>query len=449
MTTQQFSKFINWRIASLLSPEPSTSEPLVEPAEHDLDNPSYDSQTPAALDYKSTEFVDPADDSDDPDYHPDSPSHGRGEKRKRVNTGPGSPSDERRKRKRGDQDEIRSDHTEGDDLSTSSRDGDFGLHADQNGDSDGNQHLGNSEPEPHYDQIHPRQRKKQLEGTLLTSEVGTGKTLTYGTVLLMEYYRIRELQSRGKAFDAYPSIIVMPPSLVVQTFNELHNTFKELNFWVWYDSQWGISQEDPRWERTLTQQKSDEKMKTWIENRNSADTATIIIASHSTLTSRWAWKETVEFEPGSGVTNHTRTTITHQLDDREYAEAVNLSPAAAVTASANEEAKRNQGGGSAGKRLTTSRKVDTILQDSRKEEILQGALARMKQTRKKTTKIPPTRLGLEKKEGMSKKAQSSRRPKLLEETTWYQHSYFTEEGLLNTWYNYEEYQEYRLELLSE
>ncbi|KAK3950168.1 hypothetical protein QBC32DRAFT_316152 [Pseudoneurospora amorphoporcata] len=359
MTTQQFSEFINWRIASLFSPEPSTSEPLIEPAEHNLENPSYDGQNPAALDYKSTEFVDPADDSDDSDYHPDSPSHGRGEKRKRVNTGPGSPSDERRKRKRGDQDEIRSDHTEGGDLSTSSRDGDFGLH---------------HEPEPHYDQIHPRPRKKQLEGTLLTSEVGTGKTMTYGTVLLMEYYRIRELQS-------------------------------------------------------LTQQKFDEKMKTWIENCNSADTATnIIIASHSTLTSIWAWKEIVEFEPGSGVTNHTMTTITRQLDDREYAEAVSLSPAAAVTASANKEAKRNQGGGSA---------VDTILQDSRKEGILQGALARMKQTRKKTAKIPPTRLSLEKKEGMTKKAQSSRRPKRLEETTWYQHSYVTEEGLLNTWYNYE------------
>ncbi|KAK3345473.1 hypothetical protein B0H65DRAFT_549171 [Neurospora tetraspora] len=137
--------------------------------------------------------------------------------------------------------------------------------------------------------------RSPLRGVLLASEVGTGKTLIYGTVLLMEYYRLKALEANKQPVKAYPSIIVMPSSLVAQTFAELHNTFHDLRFYVWYDTAGGVSTSDPRRERTLTQATFDALMDDCIRNRHSSETAqVVVIAAHTTVTSRWA-KQSTDF----------------------------------------------------------------------------------------------------------------------------------------------------------
>lgn len=137
--------------------------------------------------------------------------------------------------------------------------------------------------------------RSPLRGALLASEVGTGKTLIYGTVLLMEYYRLKALEANKQPVKAYPSIIVMPSSLVAQTFAELHNTFHDLRFYVWYDTAGGVSTSDPRRERTLTQATFDALMDDCIRNRHSSETAqVVVIAAHTTVTSRWA-KQSTDF----------------------------------------------------------------------------------------------------------------------------------------------------------
>ena len=63
----------------------------------------------------------------------------------------------------------------------------------------------------------------------------TGKTLVYGAVLWMEYLRLKRHYANGRGTDvqAYPSIAIMPPGLIVQTFNELRTFFPYLDIHVW------------------------------------------------------------------------------------------------------------------------------------------------------------------------------------------------------------------------
>ncbi|KAJ4359031.1 hypothetical protein N0V85_009485 [Neurospora sp. IMI 360204] len=129
-----------------------------------------------------------------------------------------------------------------------------------------------------------------LQGALLTSEVGTGKTLIYGTVLLMQYLRLQKLDKEGKPVEAIPSIIVLPSSLVPQTFAELQGTFSNLDFYCWYDTAGDIAVGDARRPKTtLTQETFDKLMENCVAKRGSPSTARkVIIAAHTTITTRWA-----------------------------------------------------------------------------------------------------------------------------------------------------------------
>lgn len=70
MTTSEYREFINWRIASLMSPEPSGSEPIVETEDHDFADPSNHDLDPVTLDTPDT--TEDTDDDQDDDWLLDS-----------------------------------------------------------------------------------------------------------------------------------------------------------------------------------------------------------------------------------------------------------------------------------------------------------------------------------------------------------------------------------------
>ncbi|KAK1777545.1 hypothetical protein QBC45DRAFT_469452 [Copromyces sp. CBS 386.78] len=105
----------------------------------------------------------------------------------------------------------------------------------------------------------------------------------------MEFLRLREKERKKEPIEAFPTIIALPSSLVGQTFTELSQTFRDLDFWCWYENPSQIPREDPRFAKTLVQETFDCLIRGCIQNRHKADTAkTVIIAAHTTLTKRWA-----------------------------------------------------------------------------------------------------------------------------------------------------------------
>ncbi|KAK3398813.1 hypothetical protein B0T20DRAFT_218501 [Sordaria brevicollis] len=121
--------------------------------------------------------------------------------------------------------------------------------------------------------------------------MGTGKTLIYSSVLFIEHKRLCDLEQKGEAIQAYPSIVVLPPSLVPQTFEELHNTFGDLRIYCWYVESSGIPRHDPRHDKTLNQGRFDELMARCVGRRHKADTArVVIIAAFTTINWRWGFR---------------------------------------------------------------------------------------------------------------------------------------------------------------
>lgn len=64
-----------------------------------------------------------------------------------------------------------------------------------------------------------------LRGALMANEVGIGKTITAICVIILDWLDMKRKAAEGEAIEAYPTLMVVPASLVGQTFNEVTKWF--------------------------------------------------------------------------------------------------------------------------------------------------------------------------------------------------------------------------------
>ncbi|KAK8063118.1 hypothetical protein PG996_007770 [Apiospora saccharicola] len=71
-----------------------------------------------------------------------------------------------------------------------------------------------------------REKEKSIiGGALLAADVGTGKTISVFTLMVLEYMEIRKKAEAGEPFEARPTLMIVPAGLIGQTFNECDTFF--------------------------------------------------------------------------------------------------------------------------------------------------------------------------------------------------------------------------------
>ncbi|KAI0120581.1 hypothetical protein BJ170DRAFT_600523 [Xylariales sp. AK1849] len=135
-----------------------------------------------------------------------------------------------------------------------------------------------------------------LRGSLLANEVGTGKTITAIALMILDYNEICRKSDAGEPFEARPSLMVVPASLVGQTFSEVTKYFGgiiELKCCYGSPSEFkGL-----RAACTLTANQWDMEME-YSMNRKVIETKPknalrLYLTSYPTAVSRWLTRETV------------------------------------------------------------------------------------------------------------------------------------------------------------
>jgi hypothetical protein len=64
-----------------------------------------------------------------------------------------------------------------------------------------------------------------IHGSILANDVGTGKTITAMSLVVLDYRHIVRQARAGKEFQARPTLMVVPAGLIGQTFNEINKYF--------------------------------------------------------------------------------------------------------------------------------------------------------------------------------------------------------------------------------
>ncbi|KAK3402539.1 hypothetical protein B0T20DRAFT_398523 [Sordaria brevicollis] len=106
-------------------------------------------------------------------------------------------------------------------------------------------------------------------------------------VLYVAY--LGKLKREGKEITALPTLVLLPPSLLPQTFVEATESFgDDLDVYVWFDHKRSLNIRDPRREGMLGQTGFDKLMASCIRGKDNPDTAKVVIlAAWSTMSSRW------------------------------------------------------------------------------------------------------------------------------------------------------------------
>lgn len=133
------------------------------------------------------------------------------------------------------------------------------------------------------------QERTPAKFVILANDPGTGKTFTYLANVVLGYEQMKRDKQAGKQIHAAPTLLLVEPRLLAQTFGEAYQNFRSrLILHCLYASPEGSGADEARASATLDLKQWNAKVAAWAADYGNPEHARVVVVStYHTLSHRF------------------------------------------------------------------------------------------------------------------------------------------------------------------
>ncbi|KLU89299.1 hypothetical protein MAPG_08273 [Magnaporthiopsis poae ATCC 64411] len=138
-------------------------------------------------------------------------------------------------------------------------------------------------------QVMHMQERTPAKFVILANDPGTGKTFTYLANVVLGYEQMKRDKQAGKEIHAAPTLLLVEPRLLAQTFREAYQNFRtKLILYCLYASPGGRDADEARASATLDLGQWNAKVAAWVADYGNPEHARVVVVStYYTLSHRF------------------------------------------------------------------------------------------------------------------------------------------------------------------